>query len=51
VIRHFRMTLHNLVGHPLMEILSLVGLQSAARWVHDVTLPDSDNNSSTRGHT
>ena len=29
MIRHFHMTLHNLVGHPLMEMLHLVGLHRA----------------------
>ena len=30
---------HNLVGHPLMEVLEILGLTRASRWVHDVTLP------------
>ena len=32
-------TLHNVIGHPLMEILSLFGLKRASDWVHDVTTP------------
>ena len=30
--------MHNLVGHPLMQIFGLVS-NDAADWVHDVTLP------------
>lgn len=35
----YRMTIHNVVGHPLMEILHLVGLETIANIVHDSTLP------------
>ncbi len=35
----YRMTIHNIVGHPLMEILNLVGLETIANIVHDSTLP------------
>lgn len=35
----FSYTLHNLVGHPLMEILGLLGMHKAAKYVHDYTLP------------
>jgi hypothetical protein len=35
----YRWTPHNLVGHPLSEILYLMGSQRWSRWVHDVTLP------------
>ncbi len=31
--------MHNLVGHPLMEILNWFGLNRWARRVHDSTLP------------
>jgi len=31
--------LHNLVGHPLMQLLAFVKLYKAAMWVHDVTVP------------
>jgi hypothetical protein len=30
---------HNLVGHPLMAILAVLGFSKAAEWVHQVTLP------------
>lgn len=32
-------TFHNLLGHPVMELLYLVGLTKLARAVHDGTLP------------
>lgn len=37
----FSWSLHNLIGHPLMELLYLVGLNSAAHWAHDLTIPRS----------
>lgn len=37
----FRYTIHNIVGHPLMEIFSLLGMHKRAAWIHDVTLPSS----------
>lgn len=33
-------TTHNLVGHPLMELCHLVGLDEWARIFHDSTMPD-----------
>lgn len=33
---------HNLIGHPLMELLAMVGLTKAAVWVHDNTVPMPD---------
>jgi len=33
--------LHNMVGHPLMALLDLLGLERAGLWIHDVTLPRS----------
>jgi hypothetical protein len=35
----FSWTLHNLVGHPLSEMLHLIGCERASEWVHDVTAP------------
>ena len=42
----FRYTIHNIVGHPLMEVLYLIGLKRASMWIHDITLPNNngDNN-------
>lgn len=38
--RRFRWTLHNLVGHPLTEILSQIGCHRAADWIHEATKPN-----------
>lgn len=38
-MHRFRWTLHNLIGHPLMEILWLLGAHGMSTWIHDVTLP------------
>ena len=35
----FKMTLHNVVGHPVSELLTLFGFTEAATAVHDGTLP------------
>ena len=40
-MQRFKYTIHNMIGHPLMEIFSLVGLHKLADWVHDVTLPNN----------
>lgn len=37
--RRFRYTLHNLIGHPLMEIAYLLGMRTLADKIHDSTLP------------
>ena len=36
---HTRFSVHNLLGHPAMELLHLFGLNRAARWIHRRTLP------------
>ena len=41
----FSWTLHNLIAHPLSELVYLLGLGStlserASNWIHDVTVPD-----------
>ena len=35
----FKYTIHNLVAHPIMEILHLIGLSSLGDKIHDNTLP------------
>lgn len=35
----FQWTLHNIVGHPLSEILFQVGLGTLSNRVHDATVP------------
>ncbi len=37
-IRHAWL-IHNLVGHPLMQLLALCGWRKAALWIHDTTVP------------
>lgn len=34
--------MHNIVGHPLMEICNWLGLKRLAKSVHDGTLPPVD---------
>ena len=38
-MKKFRYTVHNIVGHPIMEIFYLLGMRKIAMWIHDVTLP------------
>lgn len=40
-MRHHRRAwaLHNLVGHPLMQLLALAGAHRWAMWAHDATVP------------
>jgi hypothetical protein len=38
-VKRFAYTLHNLVGHPVSEVLHLLGLDRASTWIHDITLP------------
>lgn len=40
-IRHAWIT-HNLLGHPVMQLLALCGLHKAALWIHEVTVPKRD---------
>ena len=35
----FKYTIHNILGHPLMEICSLLGFKKLATLIHDKTLP------------
>jgi hypothetical protein len=30
---------HNLIAHPIMQILALIGLKRQAMWIHDSTIP------------
>lgn len=44
----FKWTLHNLVAHPLSELVYLFGLgtvpfERASNWIHDITVPDHDD--------
>ena len=35
----FRWTIHNIVAHPVSEVLFQFGLSRAGDWVHDATIP------------
>lgn len=35
----FRWTAHNVIAHPVSEILWQIGLVRLSDWVHDVTIP------------
>lgn len=35
--------IHNLIAHPLMQILALLRLRRLALWIHDVTVPGIDS--------
>jgi hypothetical protein len=35
----FKMTLHNVIGHPVSELLGLFGFTEMSTAVHDGTLP------------
>jgi hypothetical protein len=36
---HFRWTIHNLVAHPLGEVLHLIGFTEIGNRIHDATVP------------
>lgn len=35
--------IHNIIGHPVMQLLAWMRLYKAAMWVHDVTAPRTIN--------
>lgn len=35
----FKFAIHNIVGHPVMEVLGWFGFSDLARKAHDLTLP------------
>tara|TARA_B100000674_G_scaffold471701_1_gene460774 strand:+ start:622 stop:768 length:147 start_codon:yes stop_codon:yes gene_type:complete len=37
--KHFSYTIHNIIAHPLMEILHLIGFTELGDKIHDATLP------------
>lgn len=44
-----RWILHNLIGHPLMQVLAFFKKYELAMWVHDVTVPRPDGKQSRKG--
>lgn len=47
-MNRFSYTLHNMIGHPMMEILRLLGFTQAANWIHDRTLLDYEPHEASR---
>jgi len=45
----YRYTLHNLVGHPLMEVCYLLGEIRLGDLLHDMTLPTNDREDQLEG--
>jgi hypothetical protein len=43
---HLQWAPHNLLAHPLSELLHLVGLSRLSSWVHDVTIPPRERGKS-----
>ena len=41
-MKRFKYTFHNIIGHPLMEIFNLLGMQKLANKIHDKTLPQDE---------
>jgi hypothetical protein len=45
----FWWAIHNIIGHPMMEILYWIGLRKLSRWIHDETVPKYNASMSGRG--
>jgi hypothetical protein len=37
--RNFDWTIHNMIAHPISEIVYLLGFDKLSNWIHDVTVP------------
>lgn len=42
-------TLHNVVAHPLGEVLHQLGAARASAWLHDITVPRHETDDGGRG--
>ncbi len=42
--KKYQWTIHNLIAHPLMEIIYLSGRESLSQKIHDCTIPESHQN-------
>lgn len=40
----YKWTIHNLIAHPISEIIHLLGNTNLANKIHDCTIPDEDLN-------
>jgi hypothetical protein len=38
----FRWTIHNVIAHPVSEILWQLGLVNLSDWVHEITVPEHE---------
>lgn len=47
-VRH-AWSVHNLVGHPLMQVLAWLRMYRAAMWIHDATVPKPVGRRSRKG--
>jgi hypothetical protein len=41
-MKKFEYTIHNIIAHPLMEVLHLLGFNELGNKIHDITLPKKD---------
>ena len=39
----FKWSLHNLVAHPLSELIYLIGFEKVSNWIHDITIPEHES--------
>ena len=39
----FKWSLHNIVAHPLSELVHLIGFERASNWIHDITMPEHES--------
>lgn len=46
--KKFNYTIHNLIAHPLMEILHLLGFTELGNRIHDKTLPKEEKDNETK---
>ena len=46
--KRFQWTPHNLIAHPLMEILHQLGFDELSHKVHDATIPKKDTHESNK---
>ena len=40
----FQWTIHNMIAHPMMEVLYQLGFDRLSTKVHDCTMPSNDQN-------
>ncbi len=41
--KRFQWTIHNMIAHPIMEILYQLGLDEMSTKIHDCTVPNDQN--------